>query len=114
MNDGCYVTETKILATQRKLRFHPGLNVREFFNFHFARNFNQNNRNFQVGFGKNGTLFALESGRVVVTCEEINPNWDHTWIQRIYAGREDQTIHKKYFNVMPMEQHNRFRLIDAV
>lgn len=54
-------------------------------------------------------------GRVVVTCEEFNPNWDHTWVQRVYAGREDQRIIKKYFNVLPLEQqHNRFKLIDEV
>lgn len=64
--------------------------------------------------GKNGTLFALIPGRVAVTCEEFNPNWDHTWNQRIYAGREDQTIRKKYFNVLPIEQHNRFKLIDEI
>lgn len=68
----------------------------------------------QVGFGKNGTLFALTPGRVVVTAETINPNWEHTWIQRIYAGREDQRIWKKHFNVIPFAQHNRFRLIDEV
>lgn len=69
---------------------------------------------FQVGFGHNGTLFALEHGRVVVTCEKINPNWDHTWIQRCYAGRQDNVIHKKHFNIIPMPQHNRFKLIDEV
>lgn len=71
-------------------------------------------RSFQVGMGKNGTLFALEPGRVVVTCEEIDPNWNHTWIQRIYAGREDQTIYKKHFNVLPLTQHNRFKLINEI
>lgn len=68
----------------------------------------------QVGFGKNGTLFALEAGRVAVTSEKVNANWDHTWIQRVYAGREDQPFFKKYFNVLPLEQHNRFKLIDEV
>lgn len=69
---------------------------------------------FQVGFGRNGTLFALEPGRVVVTCEEINPDWERAWIQRTYAGREGDAIHKKHFNVIPMQQHNRFKLIDEV
>lgn len=56
----------------------------------------------------------MEPGQVAVTCEAIQPNWDHTWIQRIYAGREDQTIHKKYFNVLPLQQHNRFKLVDVI
>lgn len=64
--------------------------------------------------GKNGTLFALQEGRVVVTSDQFQPNWEHTWVQRIYAGREDQTIFKKYFNVIPIEQHNRFKLIDEI
>ncbi|KAJ8893803.1 hypothetical protein PR048_006404 [Dryococelus australis] len=67
-----------------------------------------------VGFGKNGTLFALEAGRVAITCEQMDPNWDHTWIQRIYEGRRDQTIYKKYFNVIAESQHIRFKLIDEV
>ncbi|XP_031632214.1 uncharacterized protein LOC116346354 [Contarinia nasturtii] len=93
VNDGAYVSENKILVLQRNLRYHPGLNV---------------------GFGKNGTLYALTEGRVVVTCEQFNPNWDHTWVQRIYASRESDTIYKKYFNILPFEQHNRFKLIDEI
>lgn len=68
----------------------------------------------QVGFGKNGNLFALEHGRVVVSCEKIDPKWEHPWIQRNYAGREGQTIFKKTFNIIPIPQHNRFKMIDEV
>lgn len=68
----------------------------------------------KVGFGKNGTLFAMEHGKVVVTCEQTDMNWDHTWIQRHFAGRENQTIYKKYFNVIPFPQHNRFKLLDQI
>lgn len=68
----------------------------------------------KVGFGRNGTLFAMEHGKVYVTCEPIDPNWDHTWIQRNYAGRQGQPIFKKFFNVVPEKQHQRFRLIDEV
>lgn len=93
VQDGHFVSAGTLLATQLTLRFHPGLNV---------------------GFGKNGTLFALEHGRVVVTCEKFEPNWEHTWVQRTYAGREDQTIYKKYFNVIPEPQHQRFKLVDEV
>ncbi|KAG8227119.1 hypothetical protein J437_LFUL001663 [Ladona fulva] len=93
VQDGHIVTPGTILAAQLHLRFHPGLNV---------------------GFGKNGNLFAMEHGRVMVTCEKINPNWDHTWIKRIYAGRENQTIYKKHFNVIPDPQHSRFVLKDRI
>ncbi|XP_026748181.1 50S ribosomal protein L27 [Galleria mellonella] len=93
VQDGHFVEAGHMLATQRTTRFHPGLNV---------------------GFGRNGTLFAMEAGRVVVTCEKFDPNWEHTWVQRLYGGREQQTILKKYFNVIPEPQHQRFKLIDEV
>ncbi|XP_025988608.1 50S ribosomal protein L27 isoform X2 [Solenopsis invicta] len=91
--DGARVHAGRLLVTQRTTRFHPGLNV---------------------GFGRDGSLFAIESGKVVVTCEKIDPNWEHTWIQRHYAGRENQVIYKKHFNVIPIPQHNRFKLIDKI
>lgn len=69
---------------------------------------------FQVGLGRNGTLFAIDHGRVYVTCEKIDPHWDHTWVQRIYAGREGEPIHKKFFNIIPEEQHQRFKFIGEV
>ncbi|CAH0717322.1 unnamed protein product, partial [Brenthis ino] len=93
VQDGHSVRLGHILATQLTTRFHPGLNV---------------------GLGRNGTLFAIEAGKVVVTCEKFDPDWEHTWVQRIYAGRENQTIFKKYFNVIPEPQHTRFKLVDEV
>ncbi|XP_015117668.1 39S ribosomal protein L27, mitochondrial [Diachasma alloeum] len=93
VQDGHYVQAGHILATQMNTRFHPGLHV---------------------GFGRNGSLFAMEAGRVVVTCEKVDLNWDHTWIQRCYSGREGQTIYKKHFNVIPEKQHDRFKLVDAI
>ncbi|XP_058789972.1 large ribosomal subunit protein bL27 [Phymastichus coffea] len=92
--DGAIVTAGTILATQNKTRWHPGLNV---------------------GFGKNGTLHALVSGKVVVTCEKIDPNWDHTWIQRNYGEeRKNQVIYKKHWNVIPEPQHRTFKLLDKI
>ncbi|XP_012231675.1 large ribosomal subunit protein bL27m [Linepithema humile] len=93
IQDGKYAQAGMILVTQRTLRFHPGLNV---------------------GFGKDGTLFALEAGKVLVTCEKIDPNWDHSWVKNAYGGRENQVIYKKYFNVLPDPQHNRFKLINII
>ncbi|XP_026477999.1 39S ribosomal protein L27, mitochondrial-like [Ctenocephalides felis] len=93
VQDGHTVTAGTLLATQLTLRFHPGLNV---------------------GLGKNGTLFAMEHGKVLVTCEKFDPNWEHTWVQRIYAERRGTTIYKKYFHVIPEPQHNRFKLVDSI
>ncbi|KAJ6600717.1 39S ribosomal protein L27, mitochondrial [Pseudolycoriella hygida] len=93
VQDSHFVSAGTILATQLKPRFHPGLNV---------------------GMGRNGTLFAMEHGRVYVTCEKLEPYWDHSWVKRNYAGRVDQQIFKKFFNVVPEEQHQRFKLIDEL
>lgn len=64
--------------------------------------------------GKNGTLYALESGKVMITCEKINPNMSHSWAKLNYADRKNSVIYKKYFNVIPESQHNRFVLIDIL
>lgn len=52
-------------------------------------------------------------GRVLVTCEETDPNWEHTWVQRCHGQRQG-TFYKKYFNVLPEKQHQNFRLIDEI
>ncbi|XP_031846039.1 mitochondrial ribosomal protein L27 isoform X2 [Nomia melanderi] len=93
VQDGWYVQKGCILATQLKPRFHPGL---------------------YVGLGKNGTLYALEPGRVMVTCEKINPNFNRSWAVKYYEGRTGSVIYKKYFNVIPNKLHDKFVLIDTV
>ncbi|KAK9301563.1 hypothetical protein QLX08_006117 [Tetragonisca angustula] len=93
VQDGAFVGESTILATQLTARFHPGL---------------------YVGFGKNGTLYALEKGKVIITCEKIDPNLDHSWARTYYAGRENSVMYKKHFNVIPEPQDNKFVLIDAI
>nr|CAD7575305.1 unnamed protein product [Timema californicum] len=93
VQDGHYVQAGTLLAVQLKLRFHPGLNV---------------------GLGGNGMLYAKEAGRVMVTCEKIDPNWNHNWVQKVYGERRDQTIFKKFFNVIAEPQVGRFKLIDTI
>ncbi|RZC32419.1 39S ribosomal protein L27, mitochondrial, partial [Asbolus verrucosus] len=93
VQDGHWVEAGNILVTQRTLRFHPGLNV---------------------GLGRNGTLFAIIPGRVVVTCEKADLNWDHTWVQRCHGFRKGTEFYKKYFNIIPEKQHQNFKLIDQI
>ncbi|CAK9830003.1 39S ribosomal protein L27, mitochondrial [Anthophora retusa] len=93
VQDGHNVREDQILATQLRPRFHPGL---------------------YVGIGRNGTLYALEKGKVMVTCEKITPNMQNGWARLSYAGRENSVIYKKHFNVIPEPHHDRFVLIDTV
>lgn len=93
MQDGHYVQDSTMLVKQLTPRFHPGL---------------------YVGMGRNGTLYALERGKVVVTCEKINPNMEIGWCKVHYGGREKSVIYKKHFNVIPDPQDNKFVLIDRV
>ncbi|XP_012064479.1 PREDICTED: probable 39S ribosomal protein L27, mitochondrial [Atta cephalotes] len=93
IQDGGYTYAGRLLVTQRNLRFHPGLNV---------------------GLSRDRSLFALEPGKVVITCEKVDLNWNHPWVKLNYAGRENQVIYKKHFNIIPKPQHNRFKLIDTI
>ncbi|XP_033329782.2 mitochondrial ribosomal protein L27 [Megalopta genalis] len=93
VQDGWSVQKGQLLATQLRPRFHPGL---------------------YVGMGRNGTLYALEPGKVMVTCEKINPNNTHSWALMNYAGREESVIYKKHFNVIPQKQHDKFVVIETV
>lgn len=69
---------------------------------------------FQVGLGKNGTLFAMIPGKVSITCEKVNLNWDHTWVQRCHGHRNGTEFYKKYLNIIPKPQHQNFKLIDQI
>ncbi|XP_059471300.1 large ribosomal subunit protein bL27 [Neocloeon triangulifer] len=92
-NEGVYVTAGTKVVTQRKLNYHPGLNV---------------------GLGKDGTLFAIEDGIVKITSEKCDLNMDHSWVQRIYGGKDITYLYKKYVHVLNQPQHNRFKLIDTI
>ncbi|XP_017891711.1 uncharacterized protein LOC108631961 [Ceratina calcarata] len=93
VHDGHYVQDSTMLVKQLNLRFHPGL---------------------YVGIGRNCTLYAMEPGKVVITCEKINPNMKLWWCRVNYGGRENSVIYKKHFNVIPNPQDNKFILVDTV
>lgn len=93
VQDGHYVQDSTMLVKQLTPRFHPGL---------------------YVGMGRNGTLYAMEPGKVVVTCEKINPNMEIGWCKVHYGGREKSVIYKKHFNIIPDPQDNKFVLVDTV
>lgn len=54
----------------------------------------------------------MEPGKVVITSEKVDPNWNNYWVQRSFGGREGTVFYKKYFNILPYPQHRRFKLID--
>lgn len=68
----------------------------------------------QVGFGRDGTLYALAKGRVMISCEKINPNMKHRWVQAAYGGRDHTNIYKKYLNIITPPMHNNFKLINQI
>ncbi|KAK8722215.1 hypothetical protein OTU49_012329 [Cherax quadricarinatus] len=94
--DGLYVTQGTILVRQLGLDFYPGLNV---------------------GIGRDKTLFAREHGRVVMTTEKVNPNWDHRFIKLFYVDHEmheDVPVYKTYFHILTDPQNMTFKLVDQV
>lgn len=56
----------------------------------------------------------MTHGKVVVSCEKADPNWEHTWVQRCHGHRKGTEFYKKYFNVIPEPQHQNFKLIDEI
>lgn len=56
----------------------------------------------------------MNHGKVVVSCEKVDLNWEHTWVQRCHDKRKGLVFYKKYFNVIPEPQHQNFKLIDEI
>jgi large subunit ribosomal protein L27 len=71
---------------------------------------------FKVGIGQDGSLYALEAGKVIVTCEKFEPNFNKFWTERTYSERKGNMNHvyKKYFHVIPDPLEPKFKLIDQI
>lgn len=69
-----------------------------------------------MAIGKDCSLYALQPGRVVITCEKFEPNFDSYWTQKAYGARKENpsSVYKKYFNVIPHPLEPRFKLIDEI
>lgn len=64
---------------------------------------------FQVGCGKDLTLFALEAGRVVASCEKLAPYPQSPLYPAVQKGR---VVYKRFYHVIPEEtQQARFKLV---
>lgn len=71
----------------------------------------------QVGIGRDRTLYALYHGRVVMTTEIFNPNWNHKIMRRFgteLKKLEDIPIYKTYFHILTEPQKTNFKLVDQV
>lgn len=93
--DGESVTINSILLRQLGVRCHPGLNV---------------------GIGKDGSLYALEAGKLLITCEKFKPNMNNFWVDKTYKDRRGNmgNIYKKYFNIIPEPLEPKFKLVDRI
>ncbi|XP_007561868.1 39S ribosomal protein L27, mitochondrial-like [Poecilia formosa] len=92
--DGSFVHAGNILATQRKLRYHPGAHV---------------------GLGTNNTLFALEDGHVRFTKEVYIPAPRDPEVTRVITKLpKGVVLYKTFINVMPVKQEGKFKLVDLV
>lgn len=69
---------------------------------------------FQVGLGRNGTLFAMVPGTVKVTTERTDLDTEHVWNRMFYGGKNMEGMLKEYYNVIPKKDHSRFKLIDKI
>ncbi|XP_074518666.1 large ribosomal subunit protein bL27m [Halichoeres trimaculatus] len=92
--DGNFVHAGNILATQRRIRYHPGA---------------------QVGMGTNKTLYALEDGYVRFTKEVyIPPPRSPEASKLITRLPHGAVLYKTFINVMPIKQEGKFKLVDMV
>ncbi|XP_015240901.1 PREDICTED: 39S ribosomal protein L27, mitochondrial [Cyprinodon variegatus] len=92
--DGEFVHAGNILATQRKMRYHPGAHV---------------------GMGTNNTLFALEDGLVRFTKEVYIPPPRTAEVTRVITKLpKGAVLYKTFINVLPVKQEGKFKLVDLV
>ncbi|KAK5606137.1 60S ribosomal protein L27, mitochondrial [Crenichthys baileyi] len=92
--DGHFVHAGNILATQRKMRYHPGAHV---------------------GMGTNNTLYALEDGFVRFTKEVYIPPPRSPEVTRVITKLpKGAVLYKTFISVLPVKQEGKFRLVDMV
>lgn len=83
-----------VIVKQNLLKFHPGLNVV----FGHSRQ----------------TLIATVEGRVMLTREKVELDFEHPRVQKFYEGRRTEALYKKYFHVIPDPQGQTFRLVSQI
>ncbi|XP_054719532.1 50S ribosomal protein L27-like [Uloborus diversus] len=91
--DGDYVKKEETLVEQFHLHFLPGLNVR-------------------VGYKHN--LKSMVYGRVMMTCEKVNPNLENPIAAKNFTNIAAPVLYRRYFHVIPFTQGKKFKLIDLV
>ncbi|OAF72197.1 hypothetical protein A3Q56_00012 [Intoshia linei] len=88
--DNEWAEKDTILVTQLKLHYYPGDNV---------------------GCSRDYTLYALESGRVLITSELLKPKIDSKLYIVMKKGKE---FHRYFYHIIPEKQNTKFKLIDEI
>lgn len=70
----------------------------------------------QVGIGQDGSLYALEPGKVIITTEKFTPNFNKYFTERAYREKRENMghVYKKYFHVIPEPLEPNFQLVDQI
>ena len=127
-NPGDRVDERMVIGTQKRLNYHPGLNVSLARNVCTASNTSHILmlclRRFieKVGINpRDKSLYALCAGTVYYSIEKFVPNADNPLVQQYYVNRvnlkadtELTPRYIKYVHVVPDKTTNEFRLVDVV
>jgi ribosomal protein L27 len=93
---GTEVRERDIVATQKGLRYHPGLNA---------------------GIDpRDNSIYALTNGTLVVTTEKFNPDFNNDLVIKYYNEFKDfkGNLLKRYIHIIPKETPQTFKLIGLV
>ncbi|KAL7630849.1 UNVERIFIED_CONTAM: hypothetical protein RMT77_001188 [Armadillidium vulgare] len=95
IDDGEWVSAGTILVKQYGVQFFPGLNV---------------------GMARNRHLFAMEHGKVYITTEKVNPNWNNKLMLTFFGQyqNKDVPIYRTYFHIIAASMPQKFNLIDQV
>ncbi|OQR77157.1 hypothetical protein BIW11_07292 [Tropilaelaps mercedesae] len=94
LRSGQIASAGQLLYKQRIPRFHPGLNV--------------------VVRGEKMSLYAAVRGKVLVTREKVQLNYDNKQVAKHYEKRDMTSLYKKYYHVIPLPQKNEFELVAQI
>ena len=67
----------------------------------------------QVGLARDRTLYAKEHGRVYITTEKVNPNYDVTLMNTFFGHLKDTpdvSLYRTHYNVVCDDMPNVFKL----
>uniref|UniRef100_A0A915L1M2 39S ribosomal protein L27, mitochondrial n=1 Tax=Romanomermis culicivorax TaxID=13658 RepID=A0A915L1M2_ROMCU len=120
---GIYITEGMqaykgdILVRQGRLNYHPGLNPIKLCCNDADALFEEISFAFGVSMKTeyyDKVLRASCNGKVMITTEDVTPNFDLSEVENEYGWKKDVPLKKLTFNVIPDELPGKFRLRETV